>query len=159
MLYKPWLTWCPYVVILYIVCSCYVAVLLLFCCCYVPFYAPLRRREGILLCTCRTVCLLVCPSVTFSFPINNSRTPWPTLLKLCPHIRLEQQRNPIDFGQRSRSSGSNVSKLQQFPKINFFLHLCNLFWTDLSSFTKYLWQKNSLGGIIFYKHLLFVAVM
>mgnify|MGYP007091346231 CR=1 FL=1 len=50
----------------------------------------------------------ICPSVTFSFPINNWRTPWSTLLKLCPHFRPGQQRNPIDFGalgQRSRSLG------------------------------------------------------
>ena len=41
-------------------------------------YAPLRRRECIFLCTCQlvgwSVCLSVCPCVTFSFPINNSRT-------------------------------------------------------------------------------------
>ena len=36
----------------------------------------------------------------------------------------------------------------QFPKMNsFFIHLCNLFWTVLSSCTKH------LGGIIFNKHL------
>ena len=43
-------------------------------------YAPLQR-EGILLCTCQSACLSVCPSVTISFPINNSRMPWPTFLK------------------------------------------------------------------------------
>ena len=53
----------------------------------ISFYAPLRRREGILLCTCRSVCL----SVTFLFPINNSRTPWPTFLKLGPHICPENR--------------------------------------------------------------------
>ena len=57
------------------------------------FYAPLRRREGILLCTCRSGGL----SVTFSFLINYSRGPWHTFLKLCPHIRPGQQRKPIDF--------------------------------------------------------------
>ena len=30
--------------------------------------------------------LSVCPSVTFSFSINNWRTPWPTFLKLGQHI-------------------------------------------------------------------------
>ena len=50
---------------------------------------PLRWREGILLCTywlvgrsVWSVCLSVCN--LFLFPINNSRTPWPTFLKLCP---------------------------------------------------------------------------
>ena len=110
----------------------------------------------------------VCPSVTFSFPINNSRTPWPTFLKLGPHIRPGQQKNPIlgSLDQRSRSPGSNVSKTvsdwlsNNFPKMNiFFIHLCNLFWTDLSSFTKHLCQNKSLGGITFYKHLLFINVI
>ena len=32
------------------------------------------------------------------FPINNSRTPWPTFLKLCPNIYPWQKRKPIDFG-------------------------------------------------------------
>ena len=91
---------------------------------------PFRRRGGILLCTCLSVglsmglsvglsvcvcvsvCLSVCLSVTFLFPINNSRTPWPTFLKLCPHIPPGQQRNPID----QWSAGSNVPK--SFP-INY----------------------------------------
>ena len=60
---------------------------------FTVFYAPLRRREGILLCTCRSVGL----SVTFMFPINNSRTPWPSFLKLSQHIHPGQQRNQ-DFG-------------------------------------------------------------
>ena len=38
--------------------------------------------------------LSICPSVTFSFPINNSRKLWPTFLKLCPPIRP----GPIDYG-------------------------------------------------------------
>ena len=46
--------------------------------------------------------LSVCPSVTFSFPINNSKTPRPTFLKLGPHIRPGQQRNPIDFGVKGQ---------------------------------------------------------
>jgi len=29
------------------------------------FYAPLRRREGILLCTCRSVCLSICNLFVF----------------------------------------------------------------------------------------------
>ena len=62
------------------------------------FYDPLGRREGILLCTC----LSVCPSVTFSFPINNSRTPLLTFLKLGPHIRPGEQRNHIDFGLKCK---------------------------------------------------------
>ena len=39
----------------------------------------------------------VSPSVTFSFPINNSRMPWPTFLILCPQIRPVQQRNRVYF--------------------------------------------------------------
>ena len=71
-------------------------------------------EEDILLCTYRSVGLSVCPSVTFSFPINNSRTPWPTVLKLCPHIGPGQQRNPIDFAVTgSKVTGSNMSKLFQ----------------------------------------------
>ena len=66
---------------------------------------PLRRREGILLCTCRLT-LSVCPSVgsyeTFSFPINNSRSP--NLLKLGPHMRPGQQMNPIAV-EVTRSKG------------------------------------------------------
>jgi len=37
-------------------------------------------------------------SLTFSFPIKSTRTPWPTFLRLCSHIRPGQQRNPIDCG-------------------------------------------------------------
>jgi len=40
---------------------------------------------------------------------------------------------------------------QQLSKMNF------LFWTDYSSCTTRLWQKNNLGGILFYKHL-FVTI-
>ena len=40
----------------------------------------------------------VSPSVTFLFPINNSRMPWPTFLKLCTYICPGQQRNPFDYG-------------------------------------------------------------
>jgi len=30
--------------------------------------------------------------------------------------------------------------------MNFLLiHLCNVFWADLSSFTNYLWQRNLRG--------------
>ena len=47
-----------------------------------------------MLCTCQSVGL----SVTFSFPINNSRTPWPTFVKLGPHIHPGWKMNPIDFG-------------------------------------------------------------
>ena len=45
------------------------------------------------------------------FPINYSRTPWPTFLKLAPHIRPGQQKNPIDLGSKFKVTGSNVSKL------------------------------------------------
>ena len=49
----------------------------------------------------RSVCWSFCPSVTFSFPTDKWRTPWPTFLKLCPHIRgtLLILRS---LGQRSR---------------------------------------------------------
>ena len=40
---------------------------------------------------------VVCLSVTFSLPINNSKTPSPNFLKLGPHIHPRQQRNPIDL--------------------------------------------------------------
>ena len=59
------------------------------------FLCPLQKREGILLCTCRSVGLSVCPSVTFSFPINNSRRPWPTFLRICPPIHPGQQMNRV----------------------------------------------------------------
>jgi len=52
---------------------------------------PLKKRKNIALL------MSVCMSVTFSFPINNSRMPWPTFLKHCPNIRPGQQMNPIDF--------------------------------------------------------------
>jgi len=133
-----------------------------------------------------------CPSVTFSFPINNSRVPWPTFLKLCLHILGSRGTLLIlrSLGQRSRSPWSNVSKpfpinnlttprptfphtwsthtswvadepywfwghwvkgqchkgqmfQNHFKLFNFlkWISLCNLFWTDLSSCTKHLWQK------------------
>ena len=47
--------------------------------------------------------------VTFSFPINNSRTLWPTFLKLGPHI-CPGVNCQGHHGQRSRSPGSNVPK-------------------------------------------------
>ena len=110
------------------------------------------------------VCLSVWTFVTFSFSINNSRTPWPTFLKLSPHICPWQQRNPIDFGgQRSRSSGSNLSELFQIIKVtisqNEFLHtfaqlnLNRLIQLYKTSVTKKIFRAH--GGIMFYKHLLF----
>ena len=83
-----------------------------------------------------------CPSVTFSFPINNSRMPWPTFLVLCPHIHPGQQRNPIDFkGQGHRVKLFQIFKVKITQMSFFFILLCNLFWTDLSSCTKHLWPK------------------
>ena len=81
----------------------------------VDFYAPLWRREGILHMWHMSVVL----SVTFLFPINNSRTPQPTFLKLV-HISVLGSSWTIlilgSLGQMPRSPGSKVSKL--FP-INF----------------------------------------
>ena len=37
------------------------------------------------------------PSVTFSFPINNSRTPKPIILKLGPHIHPGYQKKHYGF--------------------------------------------------------------
>ena len=70
-------------------CTCWYLVVLQ---CYFYFFMP-PSKKGVLLCTCRSVC----PSVTFSFQINNSRTPWPSFINLCPHICSWQQMNPIDF--------------------------------------------------------------
>ena len=60
----------------------------------------------------------ICPNRLFrlqpvgrSFPINNSRTPWPTTFKHGPHIHPGWQRKPIYFGwlgQRPRPPQSNV---------------------------------------------------
>ena len=83
-------------------------------------YAPLRRREGILLCKCRSVGR-VCPSVPFSFPINNSRMPWPTFLKLCPHIRPGQQMNPIDFGVKGQGHWGQMCQ-NRFQPITWERH-------------------------------------
>ena len=41
--------------------------------------------------------LLAHVGLSVCLSINNSRTPWPTFLKLCPHICPGQQRNPIDW--------------------------------------------------------------
>ena len=66
------------------------------------------------------VCLSVRPSVTFFFPINNSRTPWPNFLKLVPHIVLGSRETILilgSLGQSSRSPRSNVPK--PFPSITW----------------------------------------
>ena len=59
-------------------------------------------------------------SVTFLFPINNSRTPCPTFFKLGPHIRPGQQMNTIDFvftGSKVKVTGLNLPK--PFPINNW----------------------------------------
>ena len=119
------------------------------------FYASLRRREGILLCTCRSGGL----SVTFSFLINYSRGPWHTFLKLCPHIRPGQQRNPIDFG----ITGSKVNTVtdclsKDFPNELLLHTLVQLILNWLIQFYKTSVTKKSLGGIMFYKHLLLLLL-
>ena len=73
---------------------------------------PLRRREGILLCTCWLVGLSVRPSVTFWFPINISIMPRPTFLV---HTSVPGSR------------GTLLMTLHTFVQ---------LFWTGLSSFYK-----------------------
>ena len=126
-------------------------------CLYCSNYAPLRWREGILLCTCRSVGRLVGPSVTFLILINNSRMLWPTFLYLCPHIRPWQQRNPIDFGVTMCQNCFRLFKLQ-FPKMNFFIHLWHILnW--LIKFYNTSATKKSLGGIMFYNHLLLFYVL
>ena len=58
----------------------------------------------------KSVSLSVYPSVTFLFLINNSRTPWPTFLKLGLHIHPRQQRNPIDVGSKVKVTRVNCAK-------------------------------------------------
>ena len=51
------------------------------------------------------------------FPINNSRTPWPTYLKLGPQSILGSRETLLILGwlgQRSRSPGSNLPKLLKY---------------------------------------------
>ena len=60
------------------------------------YYAPLRRRGGILFCTCRSVRLSVGPSTTW-FPDDNSRMLRPGITKLHRGIGHDRQMTPIDF--------------------------------------------------------------
>ena len=67
------------------------------CKCY---YAPFRRKGGILLCTCRSVGrsvgLSVCPSTRW-LSDDNSRTLGPRIMKLHRNIDHDSQMRPIDF--------------------------------------------------------------
>jgi len=67
------------------------------------------------------------------FPINNSITHWPTLLKLGPHIHPAYQRNPNNVWV----NGSKV-------KVNNF---------------KYIPTMSHLGDLMFYKHNLFLYTL
>ena len=96
------------------------------------------------------------------FPIYNPRMPWPTFLKLGPHIRAGQQRNPIDFGvtgSKVKVTRSNVSKLFQIVELTisqneFLLHtFVQLILNWLIQFYKTYVTKISLEGITFYKLL------
>ena len=104
-----------------------------------------------LLCTCRLVCPFRFRSITRE-RINH-------LSLNLVHTSLLGSRGTLlifgSLGQRSRSPVKFVKTdsyclINNFPKmIFFFIHLCNLIWTDLSSFAKHLWQNKSLGGILF----------
>ena len=125
----------------------------------------------------RSVCRSFCPSVTFSFPTDKWRTPWPTFLKLCPHIR-GQQRNTIDLrslGQRSsvpkpfpinNSRTPSITFLKPCPHIRVWQQRTLINWFLLHTFVQLIlnWliqlyktsvAKKNLGGIMFYEHLLF----
>ena len=81
------------------------------------------------------------------FLIYNSRMPWPTFLKLGPHIRPGQQRNPIGFG----ITGSKVAISQN----EFLLHtFVQLILNRLIQFNKTSVTKKSLGD----KHFLFKLI-
>ena len=66
----------------------------------------------------------ICPSVTFSFPINNSRTPWPTPLK------LGQQRNQNCFSNNFENEFLHT--LVQLI-LNWLVHLYKTSVTSLVS--------------------------
>ena len=71
-------------------------------------------------CCVRNLYLYVWSNVPTLFLLNNSRTPWPTLFKLGPHIHPDCRVNILKFGslgQRSWSPGLNVSK--PFPISNW----------------------------------------
>ena len=92
-------------------------------------------------------------NVSKPLPINNSRTPWPTFLKLGQSIRLGQRRIPLDFGvtgSKVKVIGVKYAKLFQIVISNNFPKWFSSSF-DLSSGTKHLWQKKSLWGIMFYK--------
>ena len=91
----------------------------------------------------------VCPSLTFLFLINYSRTLCPIFIKLCPHICPGQQRNPIDFevtGSKVKVIRVKCAKTVKVPisKMNFFIHLCNLFTNPIVQ--NICDQKNNFRG-------------
>jgi len=97
---------------------------------------------------------------TFSFPTNNSRMPWPTFLKLCPHNRPEQQRSPIETGFKVKMTGDKYAKnisdclINNFPKWISSSYFVQLILNWFMQFYKTSVTKKSLGGIMFYRHLL-----
>ena len=115
---------------------------------------PFERREGILLCTGQSVC----PFVTFSFPINNSRTPRPTFL----HTSVLGSRGTYSFwgywvkgqshgGQMCQNHFQLLSKVsisQNEFLLHTFVHLI------LNWLIQNICDKKVLWGIMFYEHLL-----
>ena len=83
---------------------------------------PSKKRRHIALHM--SVGLSVCLSVTFSFLINSSRTPWRTFLKLCQHIRPQQQRNPIDLWVKGQGHRGIIcqNRLSNNFENEFLLH-------------------------------------
>ena len=116
-----------------------------------PYYA-LWWREGIVLCICRSVC----PSATFLFLINYTRTPWPTFLKLGPQIRPGQQRN---CGHWVKGLGHQRQMFQNFSQNEFLLHTfvqlilnCLILTQLYNTFV----TKKVFGRLMFYEYLLLV---
>ena len=116
------------------------------------FYALLRRREGILL----AVGLFVCPSVTFSSPINkNSRTPRPTFLKLL-------SRGLWFWGHWVKGHRVKCVKTvsdclsNNFPKVSSSYICATYFELTYPVFQNICDKKIFIEGSMFYKHLLFV---
>ena len=90
------------------------------------------------------------------FPINNSKMPWPTVLKLSPHIHpVEEhywfQGHWVKGQDHKRQIFQNHFKLfkEQFPKMNFFIHLCNLFELTYPVVQNICEKNQVLGGIMF----------
>ena len=97
------------------------------------------------------------PNMPKLFPTNTSRTPWPTFLKLSPHISSVQQRfwghwvnGQGHLGQMFQNHFKVFSN--NFPKWSSSSYICASYFKLTFPVVQNICDKKALGGIMFYEH-------